>query len=620
LFFLAATPDNLNELFRKVAADDPEWFKEFVVETLNEDLPEDVVGLQLTEPQNTKKVVTRTDAGSPEEDLALKRNLGEIYSDDELNIQEMTIKEESILKGTLDAMAKDDELTISLAEGVENDFRMENVTLAVNANNKTVDLINVVDSNGAQEQEKSEIESASDNSTEADKWAASLNSNETDTETILPPSGAIDNSDEEVSASSNAGISLEARKADTDYLESRPILPLPTQNATAQQDNETLFVQFQTPYRNVSEPLSTLVELGYSKEEVSSLDTDALDLILNDRIVRPSIGIPAGWKVKIPVVKIRPAQDDIDSSEDLNVAEDSPKNGLNDKVTKRTKANNRKESENWTDDLSLAEVAAADSKNKVALYSDPSGQSWGSVSLADIVKLGYTEKDVVTLDPGALNLIAIERVKKPRTGIPTRWRLLERSRPVKVLGKDQAKKFLEREDQKEKNIRPRRPSRDEKAAFGGRRPRRENSEARNIRDRSPRGAQRQRTRGAPVDDLKTVYDGRSKRKPRLADPPPPGTVFWPDIDSFRNMLRNEASFRLRILGLLGDSWAKPIKDESDWRLDLYKKWLWTLHKGVGEPLIESRSDRMRRKQKDNMQSPKKARRTGTDDDESRRRS
>jgi hypothetical protein len=59
------------------------------------------------------------------------------------------------------------------------------------------------------------------------------------------------------------------------------------------------------------------------------------------------------------------------------------------------------------------------------------------------------------------------------------------------------------------------------------------------------------------------------------------------------MLRDEASFRLRILG---PDFSETVKKESNWRLELYKNWLWQLHNGVGEPLVESRSDRLRKRQ------------------------
>ncbi len=45
---------------------------------------------------------------------------------------------------------------------------------------------------------------------------------------------------------------------------------------------------------------------------------------------------------------------------------------------------------------------------------------------------------------------------------------------------------------------------------------------------------------------------------------------------------------------LGEGMKGAVKDESEWRLELYKKWLRTLQNGVGEPIIESRSDRVRR--------------------------
>ena len=66
------------------------------------------------------------------------------------------------------------------------------------------------------------------------------------------------------------------------------------------------------------------------------------------------------------------------------------------------------------------------------------------------------------------------------------------------------------------------------------------------------------------------------------------------MDTFRRLLRNEAELRLNILG---DDWTDVVKEEADWRHDLYKNWLWTLHRGVGEPIVESRSDRSRRRQR-----------------------
>jgi hypothetical protein len=46
--------------------------------------------------------------------------------------------------------------------------------------------------------------------------------------------------------------------------------------------------------------------------------------------------------------------------------------------------------------------------------------------------------------------------------------------------------------------------------------------------------------------------------------------------------------------ILGPDWVDSVKEESDWRLDLYRNWLWTLSRGWGEPMVQSRSDRMRK--------------------------
>jgi hypothetical protein len=78
---------------------------------------------------------------------------------------------------------------------------------------------------------------------------------------------------------------------------------------------------------------------------------------------------------------------------------------------------------------------------------------------------------------------------------------------------------------------------------------------------------------------------------RRGDPPAPDSFLWPDVDTFRDLIRKEAGFRLAILG---DDWSGVVKDESDWRLNLYTDWLWTLHNGWGSPIVESRSDRMRK--------------------------
>jgi len=53
------------------------------------------------------------------------------------------------------------------------------------------------------------------------------------------------------------------------------------------------------------------------------------------------------------------------------------------------------------------------------------------------------------------------------------------------------------------------------------------------------------------------------------------------------MLRRESELRLDLLG----PWAADVvKDEADWRLELYKGWLKLLDEGVGEDVIGLQPD------------------------------
>ena len=51
--------------------------------------------------------------------------------------------------------------------------------------------------------------------------------------------------------------------------------------------------------------------------------------------------------------------------------------------------------------------------------------------------------------------------------------------------------------------------------------------------------------------------------------------FWMDAETFSSFLRKEAQFRLSILG---PGWSEAVKGESQWRLQIYKKWLAMINK------------------------------------------
>jgi hypothetical protein len=287
-------------------------------------------------------------------------------------------------------------------------------------------------------------------------------------------------------------------------------------------------------------------------------------------------------------------------------------------------------------------------EDRVVLYKGgvSARPSWRRVPLVNLTALGYNEREIVSLQPDALDLIVSEGITKPRSGIPSRWKIIkpiiattdamgmtvqvasaDSNYFVQIMSPSDADGFVkqqraERSYQGEKDQQkaedgestrttarrttgpeglgrdgePRRGTRERERTWNGvEEQNRVNSST--SRDGDGRRLQRRRKRTPYTDDgrPKRVYSGRPdgpRAMPRRReDPPAPDSFLWPDVDTFRDLLRKEAGFRLAILG---EDWSGVVKDESDWRLNLYTDWLWTLHNGWGSPIVESRSDRMRK--------------------------
>jgi hypothetical protein len=293
------------------------------------------------------------------------------------------------------------------------------------------------------------------------------------------------------------------------------------------------------------------------------------------------------------------------------------------------------------DEAEASSEEEAATSSRVILFRDIYSQSFVRIPLADVIALGYSELDIRSLEADALGLIASDGIVKPRSGVPSRWKVKAGQAPgqTRILSNMEADQVVSdnKTSQKKENLRnkaapPREsaneeqvpvskdkdsrreadkmrpPSRSRAPTDSVRRERGPSTtrkpQARDERDEPPR---ERRTRGERTESSRSpkrsergdgrrrrIYDGRGspKSKRERDDPPNPNSPVWVDINSFRDLLRTEAGLRLRILG---DDWADTVKEESDWRLDLYKEWLWTLHNGVGNPIVESRSDRMRRK-------------------------
>lgn len=153
--------------------------------------------------------------------------------------------------------------------------------------------------------------------------------------------------------------------------------------------------------------------------------------------------------------------------------------------------------------------------------------------------LGYTLSDVTILQAEVLELILEDDIPLPEKGLPNGW-------------------IISDFENKEVTILKRRHNQDTRLETE-----RQSSRKRNRRKESL--VDRDRSRSRPI----------SRRNETS------GSI-WMDIPSFKNFLRREAEFRLSILG---PDWEDWVRGESEWRLDLYKKWLNLLKDGYGDDIM-----------------------------------
>jgi hypothetical protein len=212
--------------------------------------------------------------------------------------------------------------------------------------------------------------------------------------------------------------------------------------------------------------------------------------------------------------------------------------------------------------------------------------------LKALTRLGYVAEEVLFLQPDALSLILDDKIAKPRRGVPQQWKVSPSQKKVlqddvRIMTKDQAKEILESSKSKKQ---PQRTLERDQEVPKRRRPREEDEDPKR-RKRRPTAEQdaeaRQRVRN--IGEQQRRPNTEKKVRPTLSndrgDPPTPVNPVWVDINTFRDLLRREAEMRVRILG---SDWKKTVKEESKWRLDLYKEWLWSLSDGVGDPIVERR--------------------------------
>ena len=340
-------------------------------------------------------------------------------------------------------------------------------------------------------------------------------------------------------------------------------------------------------------PLSNLTALGYTVGEVTMLQADALAVIVNDSIQRPRLGVPPQWKYNAanspPNQRVRFVEN-LDEAEQLlqtDVVErqgkrkaeiEEARRGSKPGPASRTKVEMDSETRRSVSDFdrnrppvpSRAEEGdRSSSTNSRARIPDRSNRKRQNAETRDKTYSSFPNETNASSDD--------LEIRNDITGDPPqRRRERERNdgltsrRPQRQLNVDD-----DYDDEPELSSRRKRP----------------------VEDISSRRRQQRRVSVNEDGTPKRIYNGREilGQKPRenIGDPPPPNSPIWMDMDTFRSLLRKEAELRLRILG---DGWAPTVKQESDWRLNLYKDWLWALHNGVASNAIvpPSRYERARR--------------------------
>lgn len=693
--------DDMRQLYRTVAEQDPEWFQKFVVDLLGEDddiLDEELIALaQRRRPNDSRKTeVMNADESSviflnfdDEEDLKAG-GAGQKLQEDEVSAEEsqtvksllvdvQPLKEDAMTAArqtqsnsstavntttstqqTVDNDAETDAETLRKIEPLEEDGTMPMRSRPLSYNDSTSNDILVKANDRENDKQTETKEEASITSAVKYPIEPTQEAKTRDSATAIPKATTtvedtlvVENNINGKPPASDAFSASNNTTTDNNYPATQPKAQSTlspgitrddndrienafdhqaeekTTNITASQPKDKSFAtmkeQSTTPTANTANaagddndnddrtvlfrdafgrgwkrvPLSVLAELGYKAGEITALQPDALDLIVQDGIRKPRTGVPSRWT-----------------------------------VTKHASIGNR--------DATVKIIAASELETKPET-SDPASVATTGMSSSTMNKeeqttppgATYEKKTTVELKPPESNLDTEQRISPeipagaasqvaaaPAPTEPHRSnsfsdqsskqagellgdgrRMAERQKSEKTESKQQILKQPRHESSSARQRQDRPSELDEEVAekisvtkSRANKHRSRTSPWRPSPEVPPR--ERRRTRRG-MDSQKTVYSVRPgpsfKRSKKIErDDPPVSSRLWPDMDTFRNLLRNEAELRLRILG---DNWTDAVKEEADWRHDLYKNWLWTLHRGVGEPFVESRSDRARRRRR-----------------------
>lgn len=328
-----------------------------------------------------------------------------------------------------------------------------------------------------------------------------------------------------------------------------------------------IYNQFTNEYENIA-PLSALQKLGYNEKELKLLRPQVLELIVDDRIPRPRRGIPKRW------VKSIMNDDQYEDEEEERYDDDF---GWQVQVVSRKKKKQKKieeSAERQNDDEQKVDIPKDDTdeagdermENKADAF-PVTRHSSEDEDDSQVEDVSYRANSGKSIDNDISE--GDNEVKQPRPR--------QRTQPSIEY---------EQEFRREGGYRPppqrrRQPPQvrddgyDDERPNSSRRPRRERGSSNRRQQRTPKRQELLIDRDSYGDD-------------------PSGNKFWMGLPMFKDFLRKEAQFRLKILG---PDWKESVMDESRWRYDLYKTWLQMIDEGVGENLLYTYSDQPRQRRR-----------------------
>lgn len=577
-FSLPARPSSDNEwydLYLTVAQQDPDWFEEHIVSLLYSDGHDNIVD---TDMLDLVKKCKKTRRQKIQSDNVASPTIGAFDAS-----EDTAISNSLLVDATVDSIIQ--ETNVSLDSGIsETAIEYETETIVVQGELASSETIALADATKPTPTNKTEtVVSRGDVEYSESKVLVDESEIAIRNATVVAPgeprlsetNGAADETTNSTAENENARVANSHLTG-----EERRVKP-----------NRTILYFDEDEWKQID--LSNVLQLGYSELEISRLQPTVVKLIAADIILRPRTGVPERWMLP-------PAGEDFDE---------------------------------WTEDVTLSVkiVSAASAATAIeelqAKYATTLGTKTTRVPQVETVPrkghaLRANQPNQVDDPTSSSPATAVTPEQTRRSSSPPRQEslfvnnTLNSTTPAKDIPSTNATPQILNESS--------RPTTSRTNKFEGQRwdaapppPLNDRRNRRPIVEERVRRPELSRRRESEDDDMdarrRRVYSGRleppeSRRTSGKTDPPSPKSGLWPDLDTFRSLLRNEAGMRLRILG---NDWSEKVKEESDWRLDLYKNWLWTLNDGVGDPIVESRSDRARRQQRSeasSASSPKKRRR------------